>query len=116
MNPRSNDVIRTVLSNRISILLTEVSRPAPAGIQANYINELDAYSAALVDFMRAGTASADEVALNALDFLVDNAGQLAELDTQFEKGAGKGSTMHKFIRRLRQIAETHLPEIQEAAQ
>lgn len=116
MNPRAHEIIRVTLSNKIREILTEVARPTPGGIQANCIADLDAYSAALVDFMRAGTVTADEAAMTALDALIDGSGQLAELDNYFDKGSGKGSTLHKFIRRLRQIAETNLPVIQEAAQ
>jgi hypothetical protein len=118
MNPRTNEIIRTTLSGKVRDLLVEVNRPVPPLTppgHVNAINELDAYSAALVDFMRSGQ-TADEVAINALDVLMDGAGQLAELDKYFEKGTGKGSPVHIFIRRLRTLADSQLPVIQDAAE
>jgi hypothetical protein len=121
MHQRSSEIIRAVLSSKVRDLLVETNRPANAApltppMQSNLIADLEAYSLALVDFMRAGQATADDVALNALDTLVDGAVQLAELDKYFDKGTGKGSPVHQFIRRLRTLAESQLPLIQEAAQ
>jgi hypothetical protein len=116
MNPRSNEIIRGLLSTKVRELLVEMNRPGPLATPATLINDLDAYSAALVDFMRAGQSTDNDVALSALDALTDGAGTLAELDAYFDKGTGKGSVPHKLIRRLRMIAENQLPVIQDAAQ
>ncbi|HVQ43847.1 MAG TPA: hypothetical protein VMT30_02685 [Candidatus Saccharimonadia bacterium] len=122
MHQRTSEVVRGLLSNKIREVLSDINRPVgatpplPGNMVIGLVGELDAYSAALVDFMRAGQSPDNDVALSALDALIDGAGTLAELDAYFDKGTGKGSVPHKLIRRLRVIAEHQLPVIEVAAE
>jgi len=116
MKSSSIALIRALLSTRLSAALKAANTPDQQD-EKIVVNDIAEYSDALVDLMRSGgsskTSPTDKAATAALDLISQNTRELAELDHQFEQGAGKGSRTHQLIRRLRGLAESTLPELNE---
>jgi hypothetical protein len=101
---RTSNFIRAMLTSKITALAGHIDK-APSSLVSAALVELEETTAALCDFTRDGNATADDAAIDALKTIETHHAELAQLDDFFEKGSGKGSKTHLFVRRLRTIAE-----------
>lgn len=110
MKQKTADLIRMMLTQRISDLLRNANHPAAS---PELLVQLEDASAAFLDFCRSGMTPDDTsnvAAFTALDALTKGRAHLDELDAFFEKGTGKGSRPHQFIKRLVAITDIHPDE------
>jgi hypothetical protein len=105
MQGKTSNFIRTMLTSKIEALASHINK-APSSLVPAALVELEETTAALCDFTRDGSASADSVAIDALNTIETHHGDLVQLDEFFDKGTGKGSKAHAFVRRLRAISES----------
>lgn len=111
--------IRTMLTDRVGHLASHI-KTAPAPLIPAALTELENTAAALIDFSRSSDTPDDADtahAFTALTAIEDHVEEIRQLDDFFEKGSGKGSKTHQFVRRLRVIAELKEPvELKEPIQ